>query len=738
MKPSNAYQYETNGGVKVDYSCFKKPYINAAKPLLKELDTRRGILLTSSYEYPGRYTRWDIGFVNPPLELSAQRNKLSLTALNKRGEILLAIIGKHLIAMDILACQKNTKTQLDLEILRTNTEFSEEQRSRQPSVFSVLREIINLFYFKDDAHLGLYGAFGYDLAFQFEPTRLKMHRDTGQRDLVLYFPDEILFVDNQKQSASLHRYEFTSEVGSSHGLPRNGVNHCYTPAQPTAAQNKTVDGISSDHCPGEYQDTVRQAISHFEKGALFEVVPGQTFSTPSKALPSELFQCLKERNPAPYGALINLGKSEYLVAASPEMYVRVQGQQVETCPIAGTIKRGATAMEDAQNILELLNSEKETSELTMCTDVDRNDKSRICEAGSIQVVGRRQIEMYSRLIHTVDHVKGQLREGYDALDAFMAHTWAVTVTGAPKQHAIQFLEDHERSPRLWYGGALGVLNFNGDMNTGLTLRTIRLNKGMAEVRAGATLLHGSDPDAEEQETHLKASALLDAIRNPDTTGHKSGATHHPQMTDTRTPGPHTNKRVLIIDHEDSFVHTLAGYFRETGAEVLTFRNTHALTRIKALKPNLIVLSPGPGKPYDFNIHATISLAIDLRIPLFGVCLGLQGICEFYGCQLRQLDLPRHGKCSSIEVTGGKLFNGLPTSFTAGRYHSLITEPHNMPEVLKITARSADGTVMAVEHKQLPLAAVQFHPESILTMAEDYGRRLIFNVMTEFAVKNRGA
>ncbi len=141
---------------------------------------------------------------------------------------------------------------------------------------------------------------------------------------------------------------------------------------------------------------------------------------------------MREINPSPYGFFVNLGDEEYLVGASPEMYVRVQGKRVETCPISGTIKRGADAIEDAHNIQTLLDSEKEESELTMCTDVDRNDKSRICEAGSVKVIGRRQIEMYSRLIHTVDHVEGILRDGFDAVDAFLTHMWVVTVTGAPK------------------------------------------------------------------------------------------------------------------------------------------------------------------------------------------------------------------------------------------------------------------------------------------------------------------
>jgi anthranilate synthase len=147
---------------------------------------------------------------------------------------------------------------------------------------------------------------------------------------------------------------------------------------------------------------------------------------------------------------------------------RPNALRVETCPISGTVARGADALEDAARVKSLMMNAKEESELTMCTDVDRNDKSRICEPGSVKVIGRRQIEMYSRLIHTVDHVEGYLRPEFDALDAFLCHTWAVTVTGAPKTWAIQFVEDSERSPRRWYGGEVGMVGFDGSLNTGLT------------------------------------------------------------------------------------------------------------------------------------------------------------------------------------------------------------------------------------------------------------------------------
>src|SRR5690606_39639288 len=184
---------------------------------------------------------------------------------------------------------------------------------------------------------------------------------------------------------------------------------------------------------------------------------------------------------------------------------------------------------------------KEESELTMCTDVDRNDKSRVCEPGSVRVIGRRQIEMYSRLIHTVDHIEGTLRAEFDALDAFLTHMWAVTVTGAPKTWAMRFIEQHETSPRRWYGGAVGVVNFDGSMNTGLTLRTAHIRDGVATVRAGATLLYDSDPDAEERETFLKARALLETLTD------EAGADPEPAQRTVEQVG--AGMRLLLVDHE---------------------------------------------------------------------------------------------------------------------------------------------------------------------------------------------
>lgn len=696
----------------------------AIEEVLSHLDSQRGGLLTSSYEYPGRYKRWAIGFINPPLELATRENSFTLTAHNERGIVLFPYLVerlyKHLQLQDVTM----EKSCISGTVKPTEQLFPEEERSKQPSIFTIIREILYAFYSTEDEHLGLYGAFGYDLVFQFEASPKHKERPTDQRDLLLYLPDELVIADYYLQRAFRVQYEFETKHGSTKGLPRTGEfidykGECRTPSQ------------ISDHAPGEYANQIQKALDYFRRGDLFEVVPSQNFFEACEESPAKLFQTLCQINPSPYGFIFNLGR-EYLIGASPEMYVRVEGRRVETCPISGTIKRGQDAIEDAEQIRQLLNSAKDEAELTMCTDVDRNDKSRICKPGSVRVIGRRQIELYSHLIHTVDHVEGFLQPEFDALDAFLSHMWAVTVTGAPKRAAMQFIEQHEQSARRWYGGAVGRLTFNGNLNTGLILRTIRLKDSIAEVRVGATVLYDSVPEAEEKETHTKAAALFQTLCDVKQTSTKNLLTR--SVLRYASAGFGQSKRVLLIDYEDSFVHTLANYIRQTGATVTTLRHGFSESVFDAECPDLIVLSPGPGRPSDFHVPATVVACLKRQIPIFGVCLGLQGIVEAFGGELGVLNYPQHGKSSRVLVTDPEshLFKTLPHSFKVGRYHSLFALPNRLPKKLKVTALSDDNVIMAVEHKTLPIAAVQFHPESIMTLAGEVGLAIITNVISSYA------
>ncbi len=715
--------FTTAGGVAVTRRSRDIAYPGALEEWVRRLDGERGAVFSSSYEYPGRYTRWDFALVNPPLAVESRGHRLTVSALDARGRALVRAAEAALTGVSSLEVARAGEDRLEVTVIPAAERFPEEERSRQPTVFTALRALVAFFASEEDANLGLAGAFGYDLAFQFEPMPLSIERPADVRDLVLYLPDEILVVDHYARRATVSSYDFAYA----------GETSASVHPAPTVEPFRPADGPppAGDHLPGEYADVVRRAFGPFARGELFEVVPSQVFRAALSAPPSALSRRLSEINPSPYGFFINLGNQEYVVGASPEMFVRVTGRRVETCPISGTIARGRDAIEDEAQIRKLLNSEKDETELTMCSDVDRNDKARVCVPGSVRVLGRRQIEMYSRLIHTVDHIEGMLAPGRDGLDAFLSHAWAVTVTGAPKRRAMAFIEANERGPRRWYGGAVGLLHFNGDVNTGLTLRTVHVRDGFAEVRVGATLLADSDPDAEERETVLKASAMMAAI---ETAGEAAAPEAAAEARQERGP----RRRALLVDHEDSFVHTLAGYLREAGLEVVTLRAPVGAAEIDGVKPDVVVLSPGPGRPADFDTAGTIAATRERRLPVFGVCLGLQAIAEAYGARLGQIDVPMHGKPSEVRVDPDScLFEGLPRTIRVGRYHSLVALPESLPPELRVTARTEDGVVMAVEHAREPVAAVQFHPESIMTLANGTGMAIVRNVVARL-VERRNA
>jgi anthranilate synthase len=698
--------YRTAAGLQVSRSVEQFTGATRLDDLIELLDRHRGVVLSSGTTVPGRYESFDLGFADPPLRLETAGPDFSLHALNTRGEVLIAFLGETLREPCVVITEQGS-AHLKGHIVRGDAPVDEDQRTRRASVMSLVRDLVAVLGSSADPMLGLFGAFAYDLVFQMEDLKQKRARESDQRDIVLYVPDRLLAYDRATGRGVILSYEFSWKGKSTEGLPRE---------TPESVYDKTPRQGFSDHAAGEYQGVVEKARAAFARGDLFEAVPGQLFAEPCERSPAEVFQRLCRINPSPYGALMNLGDGEFLVAASPEMFVRCDGSRVETCPISGTIARGVDAIGDAEQIRQLLNSEKDEFELNMCTDVDRNDKARVCVPGTIKVLARRQIETYSKLFHTVDHVEGILRPGFDSLDAFLTHAWAVTVTGAPKLWAMQFVEDHEHSSRRWYAGAIGVVTFDGGINTGITIRTIRMKDGLAEVRVGATLLFDSDPVAEEKECQTKAAALFQALRGDP-----------PKRLSTFAPDASgSGKRVLLIDHDDSFVHMLADYFRQVGATVSVVRYIHAQQMLKEQNYDLLVLSPGPGRPEDFGIAKTIDTALGKQLPIFGVCLGVQAIGEYFGGQLGQLAQPAHGRPSRVQVRGGKLMQNLPNEIVIGRYHSLYVERDSMPAVLSVTASTEDGVAMAIEHKTLPVGGVQFHPESLMSLGGDVGLRIVEN------------
>ena len=259
-----------------------------------------------------------------------------------------------------------------------------------------------------------------------------------------------------------------------------------------------------------FEQGVRKAKDYIAAGDIYQVVVSQRFEVNVTVDPFTVYRALRYVNPSPYMYFIRMGTLT-IVGSSPEMLVRVEGRRVETHPIAGTRPRGHGDEEDMRLAEELKRNEKERAEHVMLVDLGRNDVGRVCEYGSVRVPQFMGLERYSHVMHLVSRVEGRLAEDRDRLDALASCFPAGTVSGAPKIRAMEIISELEPTRRGIYAGAIGYLDFAGNLDCCITIRTIRIKDGRAFIQAGAGIVADSNPAAEFEETRDKASALLRAL-----------------------------------------------------------------------------------------------------------------------------------------------------------------------------------------------------------------------------------
>ncbi len=268
---------------------------------------------------------------------------------------------------------------------------------------------------------------------------------------------------------------------------------------------------SSNFEQAQFEQVVRECVEYIKAGDIFQVVVSQRLTTELSAPPFELYRSLRVVNPSPFMFYVRT-PSATLVGSSPEIMVRVVDGEVTVRPLAGTRRRGATDEEDRRLAEELLADPKERAEHVMLVDLGRNDVGRVAEYGSVELSDVMVIERYSHVMHITSNVTGRLREGCDAFDALAACLPAGTVSGAPKVRAMEIIDEFEPTRRGPYAGAVGYIDFAGNMDTCIALRTIVVQDGVAHVQAGAGIVADSVPETEYQETLSKARGLLAAIQ----------------------------------------------------------------------------------------------------------------------------------------------------------------------------------------------------------------------------------
>jgi anthranilate synthase component 1 len=296
--------------------------------------------------------------------------------------------------------------------------------------------------------------------------------------------------------------------------PVQGALRGSPPPAPAAEPGAASLEAFSNSSRARYHEVVKRAVEYIRAGDIFQVVPSQRFTLPLRVDPVQIYRWLRVINPSPYLFFLRAGE-RVVLGSSPEILVRLEGGEVVVRPIAGTRPRGATPEQDRENERALLADPKELAEHIMLVDLGRNDVGRVAELGSVRVDELHTIERYSHVMHIVSSVSGRLREGCDAIDVLRACFPAGTLTGAPKVRAMEIIEELEPERRGLYGGAVGYLDFHGDMDMCIAIRTLLVQDGQIHVQAGGGVVADSDPDREYQETLHKAGALIQAIQLAD-------------------------------------------------------------------------------------------------------------------------------------------------------------------------------------------------------------------------------
>jgi anthranilate synthase component 1 len=370
---------------------------------------------------------------------------------------------------------------------------------------------------------GAVGYLGYETINYFEERlpRLK-DRDYHMPEGTWMFVDTFLVFDHLRHKIKvvshvhLDAYDLEAEYARAVGRIEDLIGLLRQPVPGPALAPRGEGGeraaaeVRSTTTREQYEENVRHAKEYIMAGDIFQVVPSQRFSRPTRADSLTIYRALRTVNPSPYMFYIRTPEGD-LVGSSPELLVRVIDGEITTHPIAGTRRRGKDDAEDAALRAELLADEKEIAEHLMLVDLGRNDLGRVSEPGTVHVPVYMSVEKYSHVMHIVSHVKGTLRADLRGLDALRACFPAGTVSGAPKIRAMEIISELEGTQRGIYAGCAGYVGFNGDLDTCISLRTMVVQNGTAYVQAGGGVVADSDPAAEYQESCNKAAALLKAV-----------------------------------------------------------------------------------------------------------------------------------------------------------------------------------------------------------------------------------
>jgi para-aminobenzoate synthetase component 1 len=380
-------------------------------------------------------------------------------------------------------------------------------RVRDPSLVESLRALLLATGVETQGPLpfgpGWLGPFGYGARVAFEDVPDRQPDETGMADVDLsYYPAVAVYDAEERAWWFVSRWECADTARTIHA--------CMMRAAPDGPPPRA--GPVRARIPKErYVEAVRRAVEYIHAGDVFQVNYAHEFRAAYAGDPLELYLALRERNPGPYAAYLDLGRGEAILSTSPELFLRLRGREVVTRPIKGTRPRGADPEADRRLRDELKSSEKDAAELAMIVDLERNDLGRVCTPGTVEVVSDQAIESYATVHHRVAEVRGEIEEGYDRVDLLAATFPGGSITGAPKIRAMEIIDELEASRRGPYTGAIGLLSDDGNMDLSIAIRTPFLARGDVRVHVGGGIVADSVPEAEYQETLAKGRAIFEVL-----------------------------------------------------------------------------------------------------------------------------------------------------------------------------------------------------------------------------------
>lgn len=406
----------------------------------------------------------------------------------------------------------------EVEILLSSN-VTIKQKTQDPA--SVLRDILSQYKSPSVEGLppftgGFVGYFAYNFIRYSEPTlKLAESGDAGFYDFDLMLFDKVICFDRFKQKIVVIQNIRTDNLSENYNRGVIELENLCKLLEEDFSHSEETAGPKGDFKPlfskAQYCSMVEKAKSYIREGDIFQVVISNRLEAEFEGSLLNTYRVLRTINPSPYMFYLKYDDCE-LAGASPETIVSIQGGTVSTFPIAGTRKRGATAEEDEKLIESLLSDEKELSEHNMLVDLGRNDIGKVSEFGSVTVEGYKEILKYSHVIHIASTVRGKIKEGLDQFDALSAVLPAGTLSGAPKYRACEIISELENTARGVYGGAVGYIDFKGNMDMCIAIRMASKKDGKVYVQAGAGIVSDSVPESEYQECINKASAMAEAIK----------------------------------------------------------------------------------------------------------------------------------------------------------------------------------------------------------------------------------